>query len=148
VDKYKLKQKVKSLVAEKYFLYLEIKPVNVMKPIFLFFTLIHLLMACNNGNTSTDAEKSNPKENEIELEDRVGREKSKYTWPYKELNAFVTDCKVASADKIDKVKLNQFCACLVREAQEHYPSYQATKESSDKLVDNKIFESCFEQYKD
>jgi hypothetical protein len=66
----------------------------------------------------------------------------------KERKKFVNDCKEESAENVAADKLNDFCSCMLTQAQRYYPNYKQMDENSNEESDRKILDECLGKYTD
>lgn len=125
----------------------------------LLFTFA-IIFACNNNhekNTRNNRDEKAIRDETDDNKDKDERRKNDdndknsngpYRWTEKERNKFVNDCKRESAENVAKNKLDDFCSCMLSQAQKYYPNYKQMDENSNEDSDTKILDECLGKYID
>jgi hypothetical protein len=145
--------------AYRIYLYLCNHLITFMKRLAILLFTFAIIIACNNNNDKRNSrntmdEKAIRDDGDSDKDDRSGNKdndkngNAPYRWTEKERNKFVKDCKRESAENVARDKINDFCSCMLSQAQKYYPSYKEMDENSNEESDRKILDECLEKYTD
>lgn len=122
-----------------------------MKKLTSLILILAALSACvhKNANTIVDSNDSGQTKVLMTKMASEGVEEDTlrgYIWTEADKKRFMKECQQESSENIGKGKLNDFCNCMLIEAQKYYSSYKQMDQKSDEGNDEEIFKKCVGAY--
>ncbi|HLG38501.1 MAG TPA: hypothetical protein VI461_02495 [Chitinophagaceae bacterium] len=117
-----------------------------MRKLVVLLFIAAFVNACNSkGLRENRKEKNSRVENKTGRNDSIEKNKnsSSHSWTKAEQDRFIGDCiKGYEEEDIDEEDLNDFCTCMLTEAQKYYARYHHMDEKSNEEHDKEIVDKC------